>query len=114
MKQLKSSEAIVGKTIIKALELNSSSLAFIFEDSYILYNVNRGYERGDEEIQVCENNPNDYVLLQMEFINKEEYDKRRQDETKIFQEQQEASELATFNRLRKKYGQWNVLKIVPS
>lgn len=103
MEQLQSSEVIVGQTIVKVMELDSL-LAIIFEDSYILYKVNRGYESGDEAFEVYTDKPKDYVLMQMGLMTEEEYNKRSQEYTEKFKKQQEASELATYRRLHKKYG----------
>ena len=104
MKQLISKEEIMGLTITNVKELESK-LAIIFDGSYILFSVDQGWESGDEAIEVFTDTPNDFILFQVGVITEQEYEASKRKQHEQWQKRQEATELATYNRLRKKYKQ---------
>jgi hypothetical protein len=106
MKQLTNISELKGKTIEKAVSINSwnAQPVIVFtDDTYVVFEVDFGYDQGDGDIEVSTYELDNDDKLEVGFISQEEHDLIQKEETQEYKREQENSERRTYEQLKKKY-----------
>lgn len=104
MNQITNEQDIIGKTITDIKHLSYSGLlALFFEQEYALYEVELGWDRGEEEVTFTGEEQEACALRDLGVITEDEYETARLASKTKAQEWQRNRRLAEYKKLKKEF-----------
>lgn len=103
MKQIKSEQQIIGKTItdIKCINIDEKLVLFFNTDEYVVFTASTSY--GDTYISFDDNDLIDSELFDIGLIDRVEYDRRVKGRSESYRLAELKRELVYYERLKKKF-----------
>ncbi|OGC94133.1 MAG: hypothetical protein A2W25_12175 [candidate division Zixibacteria bacterium RBG_16_53_22] len=100
-------ENLIGKRITHAVEADAKVCLYVEDDEYIVFIVERGYERGDEFVYVSSDTPSIYTGYRLGLITHDDYELRRVEAEEWARKQQEVRDRAVLAALKAKFEEAN-------
>ena len=104
-KKLDNVKDIEGAVIKKTVFDNWDGMLTIlfFDDSYIQFEIEHGYEQGDTELVIASDEPDDTTKKMLGMITEAEYTRRQEERIQLRYSQGRSHRLAAYNRLKKEF-----------